>query len=166
MSVRFKAILARNAIANVNDGAPFGEARSHATVFCKALAQAVQAFGDLLPGRAGKLLGAGVHLDPGKDPLAFERYRKRRAIGSRLPYCFVEENHAADELRCSGNSDEEFAVGAAVLHRGFDAYSVEALFAGGGALVYGKYAFAFCHHRGGRGFKFTFVHICYPSYKS
>ena len=68
-------------------GAPLREARAHAGVLGEPLAQAVEAFGDLLAGEAGERLGAGVDLDAGNDAgllAAPARTARRRASCWRI----------------------------------------------------------------------------------
>ena len=69
---------ARDAVADGDHGAPFGEARAQRIVLGATLTQAVEPLGDLLARRAGQRLGAGVDLDAGNDALIGEQQRERR----------------------------------------------------------------------------------------
>src|SRR6266700_566738 len=63
MRIRLDASIARNAGADVDDGAPLGELGAELAVFDQTLAQAIQAFGDGLAGAEWQWLCAGVDLD-------------------------------------------------------------------------------------------------------
>ena len=65
--VRLDGERGRNAVADVDDRAPLGEARAELVVLDEALAQAIQALGDGLAREAGERLRAGVDLDARDD---------------------------------------------------------------------------------------------------
>ena len=96
--VRPDAVLARDAVADRDHGAPLREARAELAVLLEPLAQAVEALGDLLAGRERERLRALVDLDAGDDPLPLEQLRERRAVGGRLADRLVVEDDAADVL--------------------------------------------------------------------
>ena len=138
VGVRPEAVLARDALADRDHGAPLGEACAERAVLLEALAQAVEALGDRLARRERERLGAAVDLDPRDDPLPREQLRERRPVGGRLADRLVEEDHAADVLRGAVGREEQLAVGAAGLLRRLDADGVEALRDRAGALVGGE----------------------------
>ena len=58
ITVGFEAGARRNAVADRDHRAPLGEARAHRMILGKAIAQAVEALGDLFAGEAGQGLRA------------------------------------------------------------------------------------------------------------
>ena len=66
--------------ADIDHGAPFGEARAQLVILLQALAQAVQAFGDRFAGTARQRLGAGIDLDAGNRAGGFDQLDQRRAV--------------------------------------------------------------------------------------
>src|SRR3954447_8713798 len=98
MRVRPEAVLARDALADRDDTAPLGEARTELAVLLEPPAQAVEALGDGLAVGERERLRAGIDLDPGDDPLRGEQLRERRPVERLRPDRLVEEDDAADEL--------------------------------------------------------------------
>jgi hypothetical protein len=72
VGVGVEAVLRGNAVADGDDRPPLGEAGAQAAVLSEPIAQAVEALGDLLVGRARQLLGARVDFDAGNDALVLE----------------------------------------------------------------------------------------------
>ena len=136
--VRPDAVLARDPVADRDHGAPLGEPRAELAVLREALAQAVEALGDLLARRERERLRALVDLDPGDDPEPLEQLRERLAVGRALADRLVEEDHAADVLGGARGREEQLAVGAPVLLGRVDADRVEALRDRAVALVGGE----------------------------
>src|SRR5581483_2055583 len=126
-----------------DDRAPFAEARAEVKVFLEAIAQAIEAFGDLFAREIGHGFGALVHLDAGDDALAAEQFDERHAAGGALADGFIEENHAADERAEAGRGEEQFAVGAAIVLGGGDIDGLETLLDGAEAFIGGEAAGGF-----------------------
>ena len=130
---------ARDAVADGDHGAPFGEARAQRIVLGATLTQAVEPLGDLLARRAGQRLGAGVDLDAGNDALIGEQQRERRfATRRELAQRLVIEDDARDEFVGAWRGEQQFAIGAAVLLGRLHADRIEALLDGAAALVGGQ----------------------------
>ena len=132
---------AGNAVADRDHRPPLGEARSHIPVFGEAVAQAVQALGDLLSGKASQRLGSCIHLDPGDDPAIGEHPGERPAVISPLPDGLVEQDDATDELLHALGGKEQLPVSPPAFLGGRHADGFEALPYGGGALVGGQNPF-------------------------
>ena len=115
MGVGFQPKAGREPVSDGNHGPPFGELCPHLPVFRQALAQAVQAFGDLFPLETGQFLGPLVHLDARQDAFFGQVSGKPDILGSRLAHGFIEEDHAADILLNPFGREEQFTVGASVL---------------------------------------------------
>ena len=115
LGVGVDAALGRDPVADGDDRPPLGEARAEVAVLGQAVAQAVQALGDLLAVEPGQRLGALVDLDPRDDPLGAEHLGERGAVGRPLADGLVEQDHAADELAQPVGGEQQLAVGAAVL---------------------------------------------------
>jgi hypothetical protein len=147
--VRPEAVLGRDALADRDHGAPLREPRAELAVLVQALAQAVEALGDLLARRVGQVLRALVDLDPRDHALALEQLRERRPVGCVLADRLVEEDHAADVVRCALGREQHVAVGAPVLLGRLDADRVEPLLDRAVALVGGEDALARRNERAG-----------------
>ena len=158
MGVGFDTPVGRDMVADGDHGAPLGEPGAQFAVFGQAVAQPVQAFGYLLTGMSGQVLGARIHLDAGHNAFSYHRLREWHTVPGLLPQCLVEQDHAADELFPAGRGDQQFPVGAPVFLGGFDIDGVETFLYGRQTLVDGKNAFAFRHHGGGR-LRHLFGHI-------
>src|SRR5947209_6103988 len=82
------------------------------------------------PGKPARATVPLSTLMPGKIPWR-EHGRQRSAVLGRLPHCFFEEDHAADELPPLRLGEQQLAVVPAILlHRG-DVDALEALLDGG-----------------------------------
>src|SRR5438034_4368212 len=98
MRVRIDAGPRSHGIADLDDGAPFAEARSQFIVLCKTLAQAVQTFGDLFIRRIGERARSLIYFDSGDNSLLPESFGKRRSVVCFLPDGLIEQDHTADEV--------------------------------------------------------------------
>src|SRR4051812_33765919 len=98
MRVRPEAVLARDALADRDDTAPLGEARTELAVLLEPPAQAVEALGDGLAFGERQGLRALVDLDAGDDALRLEQLGEGRSVGARLADRLVEQDDAADVL--------------------------------------------------------------------
>ncbi len=147
LGVGVDAVPGRGARADVDHRPPFGEARAEAIVLLEPLAEAVEALGDLLAGREGKVLGAGVDLDAGHRAGGLDQVDQRRAVLGLLSDGLVIEDDAGDGglHRLVGAEQHLAVIAAAVLAR-LDAEGVEALGDGAAALVGGKDALALRDH--------------------
>jgi len=110
MGVRGDAEIGRNAVSNVDDGAPLGKTCPELPVFGQALAQAVQTLGHGLARKAGQRLGALVHLDPGNDPGIRQEPRKRHSVPALLPQGLVEQDDSANVLRQRRGREKQLPV--------------------------------------------------------
>jgi hypothetical protein len=98
MHVRGDAALRRKHVADFDHGAPLRESRTEASVLGEALAQVVEALGDVLTLVTRERLRAVVDLDARDDAKARAQRRYRFARGALLPDRFVLENDARNEL--------------------------------------------------------------------
>ena len=113
LRVGLDAAPAGNAVAHGDDRAPLGEAGAHLRSTPQAVAQAVQAFGDLLAGMAGQVLGAGVDLDAGDDArLRSSDLDEGSAVSVSLADRLVVQDRAADALAETGRGHDQFPIGA------------------------------------------------------
>src|SRR6266540_7420610 len=113
----------------------------HDALPIEPLSQTVEPFRDGLTVGVGQRLRALVDLDPGDDPLRLEKLRERGPVRGRLPDRLVVEDDAADELLGAFGSEEQLAVGAAVLLCRLDPDRVESFLDRAVALVGGEDAF-------------------------
>ena len=110
------AVVARDAGADIDHRAPFGELRAELAIFDEPLAQAVEAFGDDFAGTERQRLGALVDLDAGNRAGLLDELDQRRAVLGVLPDGLVVENDAGDVLRHRlGGAEQHFAVVAPVV---------------------------------------------------
>ena len=149
---------------DVDHGAPLGEARAELAVFGAALAQPVEAFGDLLVGRSGERLGAGVDLDARQDAVAIEDLSEGAAVARLLPQRLVVEDDAAQVLLDAGRGEQQVTVGAPILFGGLQRDRVEALLDGPARFVGGEDALAGRHQLPGDRFQLGVVrgHVAAP----
>src|SRR5262249_23084752 len=118
VGIRFDAVVARNARADVDDGAPFGKPRAQAAVFRQPLAQPVEPFGDDLARAEGKRLRALVDFDAGYRASTVYQLDERRAVLCFLPDGLVIEDDAGDVFRHGiGRAKQQFAIVAAGVRR-------------------------------------------------
>ncbi len=112
--------------ADVDHPAPFGEARAALVIGREPFAQAVQALGNGLAGKAGQGLGPLVDLDAGDGAGGGDQVDQRRSIGRVLPDGLVEEDDARDVvLQDAGRAEQQFAIVAAILFGGLHPDGVE-----------------------------------------
>src|SRR5260370_30171194 len=158
MSIGLDRECSRDPVADIDDGAPLGEARAELVILNQAFAQAVETFGNRLALELGQRLGTGIDLDAWDDALLRQIFRKRRAVLRLLTNGLVVQDHAADVVRGARRREEQFAVGAAILLRGFDLDAVEPLRDGAGALIRRQNALVLGHHCLGNASELTLVH--------
>src|SRR5213595_3586065 len=159
MRVRSDGECAGNsALGNIDDCAPFGEARTEPAVFDEPLAQAVEPLGDGLAAETGERLGAQVHLDTRDDPLLRQVLRERRAVPGLLADGLVVQDDAADRLGGAGGREQHFPIGAAMLLGRLQLDAIEALLDGAAALVRGEDPLAPGDHCAGNTHQLTRVH--------
>ncbi len=80
LRVGLDAAPAGHAVAHGDHRAPLGKAGAHLGIFRQAVAQSVQALGDLLSGMTGQVLRAGIDLDAGDDPGIGDGLDERSAV--------------------------------------------------------------------------------------
>src|SRR5690606_31631557 len=136
----------RSSPARRSSDLPLGKACTELVVLGEALAQAVEALGDLLARAQRKILGAGIHLDARNDAELLQQLRERRAVGGGLANGLVIHDDAADVLFHARRGEQHFAVGAAQLLGAFHADGVKTLLDGTRAFVGGEDALARSHH--------------------
>ena len=150
VGVDIDAVAGRVLVADRDHRPPLGKAGTELSVVGDALAQTVQALGDLLPVGAGERLGPRVHLDPGHDPLAREKLRKRGAVRRALANRLVVEDGPADVRARALGGEHQLAKVATVLAGGRNVeHRVQALVHRPAALVRGQDALAVGDQRAG-----------------
>ena len=152
----------RKAGADRDHGAPLGEAGPQRGVLGEPLAQPVEAFRHLLPGRGRERLRAPVDLDARNDPLAREDLDQRRPVVRLLADRLVEEDDAAHVVRHARGGEEHLAVAAAGLLSVRDAQRLEAAPDAGVTLVGGEDALARRDEGASRGLQPFHVHSFSP----
>ncbi len=158
VSVGVDRELRRIARADVDHGAPLGEARTQLVVLGETLAQAVETFGDRLVCKAGHRLRAGVDLDARHDAELLQILRERRAVLGLLADRLVVQDHAADVVGGTGRSEQHLAVSAARLFGRLQLDGIEALLDRAARLVCRQDALALCDHCPCGRFKFAATH--------
>ena len=101
--------------------------RAPSGVLGQALAQAVEALGDLLAAEAGQRLRARVDLDAGDDARSLEQLRERRAVGGAAGGTSRRTGYAADVLGGALGREQQLAQRAADLLGRLDAGRLQAL---------------------------------------
>ena len=108
--------VARDAGADVDHRAPFGELGAELAIFDEPLAQAVEALGDELAGAERQRLRALVDLDAGQRARLLDQLDQRRAVLGVLPDGLVVEDDAGDVLRHRlGRAEQQLAIVAAAV---------------------------------------------------
>jgi hypothetical protein len=158
MAVGDQAGPAGDALADGDHRPPLGEARAQADVLGDALAQPVQALGDLLAGVQRQVLGAGVDLDPRDDPVLGEKLGEGGAVERLLADGLVVEDDPADVLGEVGGAEEHVAIGLPVGLGALDAEGGEPLADRPRALVRGENALVGGHHGPRDGLQIVHAH--------
>jgi hypothetical protein len=104
-------------------------------VFGKALAQAIETFGDGLARKSRQCLGSFIDLDTGDHARLGEIGGKRDPVLGLLADGLVIHDDAADVVLGARRGEQHLAVGPPVLLRGLQFDGVKALFDGAGAFV-------------------------------
>src|SRR6266436_5569898 len=158
MRVRLDGERGGNALGNIDDCAPFGEARAEPAVVAEPLAQAVESLGDGLAVETRERLRTQVHLDTGDDALLHQVLRKRRTLPGLLADGLVVQDDAADRLGGAWRREQHLAIGAAMLLGRLQLDAIEALLDGAAALVRGQNTLASGDHCAGNAHQLTRVH--------
>ncbi len=116
-------------------------------VLLEAPSEPVEAFRDLLAGKARLVVRARVDLDPGHDTLRREHLGERGPVVGGLADRLVVEDDAADVVLHLGCSEEQLSVVAPSFLRRLHADGVEALLDRPGRLVGGEDALVVGHDR-------------------
>jgi hypothetical protein len=115
--------------ADLQHGAPFGEAGTTGVIAGRPLRQALQPGAPALARHAaGQGLHPLVHLDAGNNALLLKQLHDRAAAGlggAVLEEGFLVEDHAGDVLAEAVGASQQAAVGAAVLLGVLEANGVE-----------------------------------------
>ena len=144
--VGIDAGLRRNAIRDVDDGPPLGEASAELVILRETLAQAVEALGDGLARKAGERLRSRVDLDAGNDAVAGEVLGERHPVPGLLTQRLVVKDDGADVVGSPRRREQQLAIGAATLLARFQLDLVEALLDGAARFVRRENALVFGHH--------------------
>ena len=96
MGVGVDAGVARNAVADVDHRAPFGETRAQLVILRQPLGEFVEPFGDDLARAVRQRLGALVDLDAGQRAGLLDQLDQRGAILGLLADGLVIEDDAGD----------------------------------------------------------------------
>ena len=159
LGIGIDAIVGGNAIGDIDQRPPLGEARAQLVIFDETFAQPVQPFGDGLARAAGQGLGAGIDLDARHGTGLFDQLDQRRAVGRLLADGFVEQDHARDMLAHGlVAAEQKLAIGAAVVLGVGDADLVETLLDGAGGFIGGQDALAGRHHLAGDRVQLIEIH--------
>src|SRR5450631_66712 len=153
------AVAARDALADVDHAAPFGEARALLVIFRQPVGQSVEADGDEFAGAERQRLGAFVHLDAVDRTGLFDQLDQRRAVFALLPDRLVIEDDARDVLHAFGRAEQHLAIVAACVLGRLDADGVETLLDGAGGFVGRQNAFAGRDHGQRHFVQFIEIHI-------
>lgn len=140
LGVELDAQLRRLGGADLEDGAPLGEAGAGLVVLLAAGGEGVEALGGGLAGGAGDVDGALVDLDAGEDAVVVEDVDEGLAVGGLLVEGLLEEDDAGEEREGGGGGEEELAEGLTVRLDVLDVDAGQTLSDGAGALVGGEYA--------------------------
>ncbi len=161
MRIGIDASIARNAGADIDHRAPFGELGAEPPIFGEPLAQAVEAFGDHLARTERQGMRALVHLDAGERAGGLDDLDEGGAVLGLLPDGLVIEDHAGDVAHALG-AEQELAIVAAIVLGAFDADGVEALLDGARGFVRGENAPSRSHHGVGNAIELSKVHVSLP----
>jgi hypothetical protein len=138
LRIQINGELRRLVGADLEDGAPLGEAGTSLVVLGASLAKVIMALGGGLLLGAGNLDCALVHLDAREDTTLLEDIDEGLAILGLLVQGLLEEDHAAEVLEGARGAEEELAEGAAVLLNVLDVDAGEALANGASGLIRSK----------------------------
>ena len=132
-------------------------------IFLQAVGEAIEAFGDLLAGKTGKIHRTLVHLDAGHCPCGLDHVGEWCAVLGFLAQGFIIEDDAGDVVRHRVlGREQHFAVIAAAFFGGDHVDAVKALLDGAGAFVRRQNALACRHHGAGNILKpFTHCNVLF-----
>ncbi len=148
----------RDAIGNVDDGAPLGEAGSELVVLDQPLAQSVESLGDRLVRKTGEGLGAHIDLDPRHDAEARQVFGERLAVAGLLPEGLIVQDDPGDRLRGARRGEQHLPVGPPLLFGRIELDRIEALLDRSGALVGRENTPVLGHHGVGNARQLAAVH--------
>src|SRR5262249_25607424 len=140
VSVRLNRERGRDAVRDIDHGAPFGEPCAELVVLDEALAETVQPLGNRLAFEAGQRLCTRVDFDAWNDAPFGEVLRKRRAVFGLLTDRLVIEDDAADVILSARSGEQHFTIGAPMLLGGLELDAVETFLDGARALVRRQHA--------------------------
>ena len=121
--------------ADLEHGAPLGEARAGLVVLGAARAQGVVPLGGGLAVGARDLDGALVHLDPRDHAAGDEQVHERRPVGGLLVQGLLEEDHTTYVLEGTRAAEQELTEGTAVLLNVLDIDAGKTLANGASGLI-------------------------------
>src|SRR6266581_8227905 len=90
MGVSRNAVMAGTEFANGDDCAPFAETSAKIEILFEMLAQAIEAFGNLLAREVRQCLRSFIDFNPGDNALPPEHFNEGPAILGPLPNRFIE----------------------------------------------------------------------------
>src|SRR5215475_3585507 len=151
-----------DAIADGDHRPPFGEARSHVSIFGQTTPQAVESFSDSFTWKTDQCCGALVDLDAGNNAALFQQFGERRTVLRRLTHRFIVENDAADKRLNARRREQKLTISAAVLLCGGDVDTIQAPFDRPGTFIGSQNAFAFSNHVTSSGCESMCVHKIPP----
>ena len=118
MGIGADIVAGRRHVIDGNDGTPFGKAGAVLGIAHQALAQAIEALGDLFIVIAGHGEGAAINLDAGNDIGIGQDGAEGGAVGSGLFQGFLGEDDAGDIFGHGlGGAEQHFAIVAAQIER-------------------------------------------------
>src|ERR1043165_7175751 len=93
LRVSVDAGLSWNTLADRNDRAPLGEARSKLPILLKSLAKAIESLRDLFSGEFGEGYSALVHFDTWDDALLCQHFGHENAVPCLLTQRLIKQDH-------------------------------------------------------------------------
>ena len=137
----------RNALADVDHRAPFGEARALLVIFLQPLGEPVEADGHQFAGTLRQGLRAFIDLDAGDTAGLLDQLDQRGAVLCLLPDGLIIENDAGNVFRHRLlRAEQHLAIVAAIVLGGLHLDGLEPLPDGAGGFVGGEDALAGHHH--------------------